>query len=159
MNVMKREQVLPRGSFRGSFTVEAAVVIPIAMVLIAAVIYISFLAHDAVTLTAVGEYALLSFGDRETGGSSEEMQELLHQNLITSGSLQVSLTENKKQMTASISAEYPILFPGLSLFSGQEPVLRSVLRISHRNGRLHLLPCKALADGAKGILKQERTQS
>ena len=46
-------------TIKGSFTLEAAVVVPITMAVMVAVVFLSFLAYDKVTMTAVCDYALM----------------------------------------------------------------------------------------------------
>ena len=93
-------------AFSGSFTLEAAVIVPLVMVIMVAAVFLTFYVHDIVTMTAVSDYALLENAGNIKKNEQEittGMTQLLSDRMIaaTDISSSVSGSDNKAYATAS----------------------------------------------------------
>ena len=143
-------------SLQGSFTLEAAVIVPLAMVMMVGVIFLAFWVHDAASMTAVNDYAVLSCAsqtDLQPGGVSQKTVDLLSSRLIAakdiSSSLQGSDAEGKAVSSANITLPLAML---RTLLGEESQHLYEEVEISNLNGRKKLLLYKSICDGAEHLI-------
>lgn len=157
INKTKKENILSitKLDFAGSFTIEAAVVVPLVMLLMVAVIFLTFYVHDKVTMTAVSDYALLenagNIRKNETAISTG-MTSLLADRMIVATDItsSVSGSDNKAYATASAHINIPIAM--MKTVLGEETEnLNEKIDISNLAGRKTLLLYKAIIEGASEL--------
>lgn len=142
-------------AFSGSFTLEAAVIVPLVMVIMVAAVFLTFYVHDIVTMTAVSDYALLKNAGNIRKNEQEittGMTQLLSDRMIaaTDISSSVSGSDNKAYATASAHINLPTAM--LKTMLGEETEnLNKEIDISNLSGRKTLLLYKAIIEGASEI--------
>lgn len=142
-------------AFSGSFTLEAAVIVPLVMVIMVAAVFLTFYVHDIVTMTAVSDYALLENAGNIKKNEQEittGMTQLLSDRMIaaTDISSSVSGSDNKAYATASAHINLPTAM--LKNMLGEETEnLNKEIDISNLSGRKTLLFYKAIIEGASEI--------
>ena len=142
-------------AFSGSFTLEAAVIVPLVMVIMVAAVFLTFFVHDIVTMTAVSDYALLENAGNIKKNEQEittGMTQLLSDRMIaaTDISSSVSGSDNKAYATASAHINLPTAM--LKTMLGEETEnLNKEIDISNLSGRKTLLLYKAIIEGASEI--------
>lgn len=142
-------------AFSGSFTLEAAVIVPLVMVIMVAAVFLTFYVHDIVTMTAVSDYALLENAGNIRKNEQEitkGMTQLLSDRMIaaTDISFSVSGSDNKAYATASAHINLPTAM--LKTMLGEETEnLNKEIDISNLSGRKTLLLYKAIIEGASEI--------
>lgn len=142
-------------AFSGSFTLEAAVIVPLVMVIMVAAVFLTFYVHDIVTMTAVSDYALLENAGNIRKNEQEittGMTQLLSDRMIaaTDISSSVSGSDNKAYATASAHINLPTAM--LKNMLGEETEnLNKEIDISNLSGRKTLLLYKAIIEGASEI--------
>ncbi len=142
-------------AFSGSFTLEAAVIVPLVMVIMVAAVFLTFYVHDIVTMTAVSDYALLENAGNIKKNEQEittGMTQLLSDRMIaaTDISSSVSGSDNKAYATASAHINLPTAM--LKTMLGEETEnLNKEIDISNLSGRKTLLLYKAIIEGASEI--------
>lgn len=142
-------------AFSGSFTLEAAVIVPLVMVIMVAAVFLTFYVHDIVTMTAVSDYALLENAGNIKKNEQEittGMTQLLSDRMIaaTDISSSVSGSDNKAYATASAHINLPTAM--LKNMLGEETEnLNKEIDISNLSGRKTLLLYKAIIEGASEI--------
>lgn len=148
---------------KGSFTMEAAVVVPIVMVTFLAVIFAAFMVHDKTVMQSVSEYALLESADDLSRGmkqAEKNITELLDSRLLSASDIRATFQsrDNYAEVTCKATFHTPLHMAGkmLGFHSGQISV---VLDASCLRGRPALLHYKLLLDGAQELLGQERTDT
>ncbi len=141
--------------FAGSYTLEAAVIVPIVMVIMVAAIFLTFYVHDQVTMTAVSDYALLenagNIGSNETQITSG-MTSLLSDRMIVATDISSSVSGSDNKAYASASAHINIPLAMMKTMLGEEAEnLSEEIDISNLAGRKTLLLYKAIIEGASEL--------
>ncbi len=144
-------------TFSGSFTLEAAVIVPLVMVIMVAVIFLTFYVHDKVTMTAVSDYALLENAGN-IGKNEQEittgMTQLLSDRMIAATDISSSLSGSDNKAYASASAHINLPTAMMRAILGEETEnLNQEIDISNLSGRKTLLLYKAIIEGASEISK------
>lgn len=136
---------------RASFTIEAAVTVPIAMCVLTAMIFAAFFLHNHVTMTAVNDYLLLTGAD-PAQAEPPDASGLLSDRLI--GVSEVSASLNSSDMSASIVSSAGSNTPGGligTLLDGKTGGLSSQMQFNNLDGRKKLLLYKSICDGVGSI--------
>ena len=145
-----------RQGFSGSFTIEAAVVIPMTMLLLVTVIFTAFYVHNAATITAVADAALLENASslKENGDSfCGDLERILQQRLIGETQVQASISGGEDKRSAEVFAVFRIPLAMIDDLTQQRMGSLSFSGdVSHLNGRKKLLLYKAICDGAENLL-------
>ena len=137
-------------SLKGSFTLEAAVVVPFTMVVMVALIFLAFLAYDKASMTAICDYALM-----ETAGNAgynmvqvqNAVSELLDLRLISVSDIAVTSGGNDDSAYVSSSAFFEIpLFLMKELLGDKAASLSCNMTVSNLNGRSALILYKVILD-------------
>lgn len=140
----------------GSFTIEAAVVVPMCMLIFLAVIYLGFYEYDQVTVNAVSEYAVYRQAEQNLGGVSgtEGLEAELSSLLLAVSQSSLSVTGDANQSKAASSANFQIpLLMVDQLTSGTLRTIRAEAEGNAFDGRKKLLLYKNICDGAGDILQ------
>lgn len=149
---------------KAGFTIEASVIVPVAMVLTAAVMLISFALHDRVVMHTAAVFEIMDHAkgfEEEPEEAAAKTEELLAKRLIAAKGTQVLVEEEKDNTKVSVNGS--ISFPGGFLWrvagsSFERPEAR--VRISNLDGRKALIGYKTICDGisAFGNAGKEREE-
>ena len=135
---------------RGSFTVEAAVIVPLTMFIVVTFIYMAFYLHDKVVMSCTGADYILENAADYSGSLTdieENTEEMLESRLIIADSISVSVSEDDG-VTLGSSAQVAMPFSFITDIMGYSvKEAESTVNISMLDGRRTLLKYKAIADG------------
>lgn len=153
--VMKKERkakLLFHGKLKAGFTIEAAVIVPLALLLTASLMTVMFLLHDRVLFSTVSIYELMEHADsyqKDLTAAEEEVTQVLGKRLVTVRAPEVSgeETADGMQIDSRGEAEIPMYFVRDLLGDGSGE-LRTRVNISNLNGRKALIRYKTIVDGA-----------
>ena len=144
--------------YKGSFTLEAAVVVPITMALIAGLVIFTLSVHDGVILNTVSTAIIMENASRfskEPENIQGKIMGMLSKRLIVTRNIAVEVTGGEDDCTATCSGSFQIASGFVRNMTGTEITdLQSRINISYLNGRKTLLKYKAVCDGASGLLNK-----
>ena len=139
---------------KASFTIEAAVIVPISMFVIITFMYMAFYMHDCVIIKTVGPYYILENADSyndSLSGIEEDIADMLEKRLIIAGDVSVVLEEDDG-FILNCSAEFDLPLNFISTFLGASSgSISTQTDISALNARELLLEYKAFADTADSL--------
>lgn len=139
---------------KASFTIEAAVIVPISMFVIITFMYMAFYMHDCVIIKTVGPYYILENADSyndSLSGIEEDIADMLEKRLIIAGDVSVVLEEDDG-FILKCSAEFDLPLNFISTFLGASSgSISTQTDISALNARELLLEYKAFADTADSL--------
>lgn len=141
---------------KGSFTLEAAVIVPLAMALIAAILIFALAVHDGVIMNTVGVATIMeNAGNFENDPEiiREDVLKMLQKRLVVAKNVSVEVEESKDQYTAISQSSFQIASGFIRYFTGEDlSQLNTRVCISNLNGRKTLLKYKTICDSAKNLL-------
>ena len=141
---------------KGSFTLEAAVIVPLAMALIAAILIFALAVHDGVIMKTVGVATIMeNAGNFENDLEiiREDVLKMLQKRLVVAKNVSVEVEESKDQYTAISQSSFQIASGFIRYFTGEDlSQLNTRVCISNLNGRKTLLKYKTICDSAKNLL-------
>lgn len=146
-----------RSRLKASATIEAAVVIPITLVIITAVMTMVFVLHDRVILSTVSQYeAMEQAGESD---SSQDIQaavsEMLQKRLITAHDPVVAASDEEDGLEIDTEGSIEIPMRIVRFLVGEENnQINSQLRISNLSGRKQLIKYKTICDGLSAITRK-----
>ena len=142
--------------WKGSFTIEAAVVVPMVMVMLAACLYMAFHIHNAATMAAVTDAAVMELAagwEEAPDSAGRDLEGILAGRLLgeTETSVRVNVTGDAG--SAEASAQFRTLPSMIRELTGEKlSSLSFRTEISHLNGRKKLLLYKSICDGVSDLL-------
>lgn len=143
---------------KASFTIEAAVIVPLTIFIIAAFMYMAFYIHDRAVMGSAGAaYILENAADYSDSLSTieEDTREMLENRLIIAENISVSVTdEDGITLESSADINMPLAFLSSILGTSPDSVSTSV-NISMLDGRAQVLKYKAAADGIDVLAQSE----
>lgn len=132
------------------FTIEASVIIPITFLLIAAVIFLTFYAHDAVTVKAMLYESLITNAEAVKNGETPEadLNGVIAQRLLFMKSAQFSFDTQKERLEAGGKGEfyYPFSFVK-SVLGPERRSFQAEYVLEHPDARGELLGYQAVLSG------------
>ena len=139
---------------KASFTIEAAVIVPISMFVIITFMYMAFYMHDCVIIKTVGPYYILENADSyndSLSGIEEDIADMLEKRLIIAGDVSVVLEEDDG-FILKCSAEFDLPLNFIrTLLGASSGSISTQTDISALNARELLLEYKAFADTADSL--------
>lgn len=145
-----------RKKYKGSFTLEAAVVVPITMALIAGLLIFTLSVHDGVILNTVSTAIIMENASRfskEPENIRGKIMDMLSKRLLVTRNIAVEVTGGEDDCTAISSGSFQISSGFIRNLTGTEITeLHSQINISYLNGRKTLLKYQAVCDGMSGLL-------
>lgn len=140
---------------KASFTIEAAVVVPITMVLIAALIMVSFALHDRVLLSTAVFYEVMDHAkgfQEDPEESAAQVRALLQKRLIAAKQPEVSVREGAEGKEAEATGMIPLPSGLIGTMTGSSfQEVRTHIRISNLDGRKVLTEYKTICDGLSAL--------
>ena len=152
MNRLKRKlRKIFRKRLTASFTIEASVLVPMSLLLVAAVMVVLFFLHDRVLVSTVSTYEVMEHADRykeEPGAVSEGISQMLEKRLIAAKGTDVTGEEiaGGFQVTAGAEVEIPLAVLKGMIGSESEEI-HTVINVSNLNARETLVKYKTICDG------------
>ena len=138
-------------NWKAGFTIEAAVVVPIAMVLMVAVILVAFVLHDGVILRTVPLFEMMDHAkdlEEEPEKIAALAREELFTRVIAAKETKVSVQEGKKEIQAEANGSF--FLPG-GLFRSVTGMgfdrAEAKIVVSNLDGRGALIQYKTICDG------------
>ena len=140
----------------GSFTIEASVIIPLSLFIIASLIILSFYLHDQVIIKTIPVSVILEDPFADSGELESSLAQELSARLIITSSAAVSLSSEYGQAEASVSAEIKDINPVIKYLTGSSTEDISFrASIKDLDGRQALLKEKTISDAARRITGDE----
>lgn len=140
----------------GSFTLEAAVIVPLVMLILTSVVFMGMYLYDSVTIAAVSDYAVLSSIGKKGSieGTDSKIQSLLEGKMIAASGIRAFIEGNNKKITAAAHADVniPLKMIRNILGNGQGNVSSEIV-LSNINGREVLILYKSIIDGITSVLE------
>ena len=126
------------------------------MLILMAIIFLSFHTHDEVSIVAAAQYAALVQAESSLTGSSglAGSQQSLSRRLIRATGAGLSVSGNADAVTAEASAGFTVPIPMVDLLTNH--ALRSIsasVQNHSFNGRKKLLLYKSICDGVNDITR------
>lgn len=150
---MKRRKV------KAAFTIEAAVIVPIAMVVITALLFFTIYVHDNVIMGTVGTFTIMEEAGKENvdaGDMRREVEDVLSKRMIITKNISVDAQGNEDDFSICISGDYIVPLRVVRKVLGENlNQEKSKINISNLNGRKTLLKYKAIKDGISKLDKGE----
>ena len=143
---------------KGSFTIEAAVVIPITMFIMLALILLSFYIHDKTLMVTAPVSAILENANDSSDISAlqQEAASRINPQLIAAGSPQISVESNDNTCSLSCSAGFDWRNNFVRTYLNDSlGNLATRVNITNLDGRQVLLLEKVLSDAAQKIKGDE----
>ncbi|MBO7729771.1 MAG: hypothetical protein J6S31_02830 [Lachnospiraceae bacterium] len=143
-------------TYKGSFTIEAAVIIPLAMALIAALLIFALAVHDGVIMNTVTVATIMENAGKFTEDPEnirEDVLKMLQKRLVVAKNISVEVDGTEDQCTAVSQGSFQITSGFIRYFTGEDlSQLNTRVCISNLNGRKMLLKYKTICDSAEHIL-------
>ncbi len=146
---------MKKKKLKGSFTIEAAVIVPVVMVVIVGMIFIAFLVHDMVTMDALNTYMIIENANKYNESEDiikSDLQDRLNSGLIITKNINVETSKRSDGIIVKSCGNFSLPFPALSELFGANVVNESSqITVTNLDGRGSLLKNKAIVDGIKKI--------
>ena len=146
---------LRKKTLKASFTIEASVIVPLTLVLIAAVMTLVFALHDRVIFSTVSIYEVMERAGNSADGSEpvvSAVSEMLEKRLITVKNVSVSAETEEDELSVitggTVQAPLGIVRELLGEESGQ---IQETINISNLNARKILVKYKTICDGLSAL--------
>ena len=142
-------------ALKGSFTIEAIIVVPLTMAIMVGIVFMAFLAYDKASMTAVCDYALMETAGNtgnNTGKVQNAVSELLNSRMLAVSDINVSAGGNERNAFVASSATFDIpLLLIRKLIGSDAAKLNCSMDISNLDGRGTLLLYKSILDGVSSL--------
>lgn len=140
---------------KASFTIEAAVIVPIVMVIIVGIIFIAFHVHDIATMESMNTFALIENANKyneDTEIIQTELKDKLSSGLIITKNINVESTKRIDGLIVKSCGNFSLPFTALTELFGKNQINESSeITVTNLDGRGALLKNKAIVDGIKKI--------
>ena len=147
---------MKKRTYKGSFTLEAAVIIPLTMALIAALLIFALAVHDGVIMNTVTVATIMENAGKFTDDPEnirEDVLKMLQTRLVVAKNISVEVDGTEDQCTAVSQGSFQIASGFIRYFTGEDlSQLNTRVCISNLNGRKTLLKYKTICDSAAHIL-------
>ena len=143
-----------RYRLKGSFTIEASVIVPMVMLIMLSLILLTFYIHDRALLTSASISAILENASERSdiGALKSEAEQRIHSQLIAAYDIYVSADSNDGSFSISASGDFDWKNSFVRAFLNNSPGSLDVrVNISNLGGREPLLQAKVLSDAARLI--------
>ncbi|MCQ2512447.1 MAG: hypothetical protein MJ092_03570 [Lachnospiraceae bacterium] len=145
---------------KAAFTLEAAVVVPIVMVIIVSMLFIAFFVHDCVVMNTVSSYIVMENATRyseQPEALSDEILQMLSKRMIIAKNIAAEVTGDEEQLSVKGSSDYFMPIPMVQELTDISNASTSI-HISNLKGRKTLLKYKAICDGFQDVIGNAEEQ-
>ena len=142
---------------KGSMTIEAAVVVPIAMVIMVSIIFLAYYVHDQAVMSAAADYAVMENAGKENAGNTAQLiNGILSGKLYSVSGISVSASGSKGSIKAQSSASFYMPLSMVRQMLGMDTKnLKAQVDVSFLASRKKLLLYKSICDGIPELLKMK----
>lgn len=152
---------MKRKKLKAAFTIEAAVIVPIAMVIITALLFFTIYVHDNVIMGTVGTFTIMEEAGKENADVSDmrrDVEDMLSKRMIITKNISVDAQGNEDDFSICIQGDYIVPLRAVRKVLGEDMNQEnSKINISNLNGRKTLLKYKAIKDGFSKLDKGDET--
>lgn len=153
-----KEEKVKKRKMKAAFTLEAAVIVPIAMIIIVSMLFIAFLIHDCVVMNTVSSYIIMENADKypeQPETMRDAIMQMLSRQMILTKNIAVEVEGEEEMVTVKGSGDFLIPIPMVQDLTGISKASTKIC-ISNLNGRKTLLKYKAIYDGFREIAGNEK---
>ncbi len=145
---------MKRKKLKAAFTLEAAVVVPIVMVIIVSMLFIALFIHDCVVMNTVSSYMIMENATKyseQPESVKDEIMQMLSRRMIISKNIAVEVEGEEDEFSVAGSSE---VFVPIPMIQELTDISKSTtkINISNLNGRKTLLKYKAITDGFRDVI-------
>lgn len=156
--IRRRVFKIPGIRLKAGAVIEAAVIVPLTLIILAAVVTVVFVLHDRVILNTVSLYEVME--EAGEGADAQTLQdsvsEMLSRRLITAKDTGVSAdpSEDGILVEAGGSIQIPLRIIRYLMGSGYDRIDTDV-RVTNLNGRKQLIRYKTICDGLEALTQKD----
>lgn len=155
---MKKTKQIIRKKLKAGFTIEASVIVPLTMILVAAVMVVCFMLHDRVILSTVSIYEVMEHASRykdDPDAAQSGIGDMLGKRLITAKNESADVEQQEGGLKVTAAAELEAPLGGIHKISGTPEQIQCRINISNLNARERLVRYKTICDGLSLITEGE----
>ncbi len=136
---------------------EAAVIVPLTMIIIVTMLYVGFFVHDKVVMEAIATAKSLEQG---TDSGTGRIAAAINDRTIRAKDVAVSQTQNSSDISLRVEGRYDWRFAMIKDFLGDASgEIGSEIHISNLDGRAILLNYRLLKDAGSALRGEEQDDS
>ena len=147
-------QKLFKKKLKASFTIEASIIVPIALLLVASVMTVVFMLHDRVILSTVSSYEVIEHATQykdNPQAAEEGILQMLEKRLVTAKNIQTSSKGEADGMSVFTEAEIDVPLGKVRELTDAEGRIKTSVNVSNLNRREQLVRYKTICDGLAAI--------
>lgn len=145
---------------KAAFTIEAAVIVPIAMIVITALLFFTIYIHDKVIMGTVSTFTIMENAGKEEQDAEtmrDSVEEMLAKRLIITKNISVDVKGDEDNCSIVSEGEYAVPLKVVRDVLGEDlSVEHASINVSNLNGRKTLLKYKAIKDGISSLTKESK---
>ena len=147
-------QKLFKKKLKASFTIEASIIVSIALLLVASVMTVVFMLHDRVILSTVSSYEVIEHATQykdNPQAAEEGILQMLEKRLVTAKNIQTSSEGEADGMRVFTEAEIDVPLGKVRGLTDAEGRIKTSVNVSNLNRREQLVRYKTICDGLAAI--------
>lgn len=151
-------QKLFKKKLKASFTIEASILVPIALLLVASVMTVVFMLHDRVILSTVSSYEVIEHATQykdNPQAAEEGILQMLEKRLVTAKNIQTSSEGETDGMSVRTEAEIDVPLGKVQELTNAEGRIETSVNVSNLNRREQLVRYKTICDGLSAITEDQ----
>ena len=151
-------QKLYKKKLKASFTIEASILVPIALLLVASVMTVVFMLHDRVILSTVSSYEVIDHASQykdDPQAAEEGILQMLEKRLVTAKNIQTSSEGETDGMSVRTEAEIDVPLGKVQELTNAEGRIETSVNVSNLNRREQLVRYKTICDGLSAITEDQ----
>lgn len=151
-------QILLKKKLKASVTIEASILVPIALLLVASVMTVVFMLHDRVILSTVSSYEVIDHASqyKDAPQAAEEgILQMLEKRLVTAKNIQTSSEGETDGMSVRTEAEIDVPLGKVQELTNAEGRIETSVNVSNLNRREQLVRYKTICDGLSAITEDQ----
>ncbi|MDO4528979.1 MAG: hypothetical protein Q4B55_01065 [Lachnospiraceae bacterium] len=151
-------QILFKKKLKASVTIEASILVPIALLLVASVMTVVFMLHDRVILSTVSSYEVIDHASQykdDPQAAEEGILQMLEKRLVTAKNIQTSSEGETDGMSVRTEAEIDVPLGKVQELTNAEGRIETSVNVSNLNRREQLVRYKTICDGLSAITEDQ----
>jgi len=151
-------QILLKKKLKASVTIEASILVPIALLLVASVMTVVFMLHDRVILSTVSSYEVIDHASQykdDPQAAEEGILQMLEKRLVTAKNIQTSSEGETDGMSVRTEAEIDVPLGKVQELTNAEGRIETSVNVSNLNRREQLVRYKTICDGLSAITEDQ----
>jgi hypothetical protein len=151
-------QILLKKKLKASVTIEASILVPIALLLVASVMTVVFMLHDRVILSTVSSYEVIDHASQykdDPQAAEEGILQMLEKRLVTAKNIQTSSEGETDGMSVRTEAEINVPLGKVQELTNAEGRIETSVNVSNLNRREQLVRYKTICDGLSAITEDQ----